>query len=658
MLKNDALQQLTQLKASIRAQKDIAQGVVRGTQGRFGFVMLDDGREAFLNPDTMQRVFPGDRVEVNVVTNTKGKPEAELEKLISSEFKTFTGRYLVRGKGHFIAIDYPQLNRWIFLPPKSRNGAKEGDFVAARLTRHPFHNEGKGQARIEKRIGVHTDAGIERRYIIARHKLPDHWSQAAQAQLAALEADAPGDDRQRRDFSELPFVTIDAATTRDMDDALHIEPAGEGWQLSVAIADPTALVARGSAIDSIARLRANTVYLTGGAVTMLPEQLCHETVSLVAGEQRAALVCRLTLGAGGEVSGFEFIPGIIRSRQKLSYAQVAAYLEQPNGTAIDADVGEVLTRLAQFSRTRCQYRAEHALIMDERPDYELILNEQQKIERIDRHERTVAHRIVEEAMLATNCCAGELLAQHRLGLFSTHAGFREERLADVQLLLEENDCGDLAGDIGNPAGYRAVITRLQQAGDNGTAVLSTLKRMLQPSQLSLQPGPHCGLGFTHYATVTSPIRRYQDYFNHLVIKHIIAGQPAPSLSEDELENIRQQLTTGRLACRQLDQWLTCQYLQQRRQTAGDAAYTGRIVLLNSQGMGIRLDDTGIEGFVAFNNSKKKNAAKTKLSFDQRRLTLSVDGVVYRLDQPVTVKVTAIDMDKRQISFGLVTTSES
>lgn len=663
MLKNDALQQLSQLKASIRAQKDLAEGTVRGSQGRFGFVALDDGREVFLDPDTMQRVFPGDRVEVNVVTNTKGKPQAELEKLISSEFKFCTGRYRVRGKGHFVDIDYPQLNRWIFLPPKARNKAKEGDFVAARITRHPFDNEGKGQARIETVIGADSDAGIERDYIIAKHRLPGHWSTAALEQAQQLDTAGVSAGDGRRDLTHLHFVTIDADTTLDMDDALCIEEQGEGWLLHVAIADPTGLIAPGSVIDKIARLRANTVYLTGGALSMLPEQLSHATVSLVAGEQRPALVAKITLDHSAGVSGFEFIPALIRSRQKLSYLQVSTYLEQ-GGEAVDSDTGAMLQRLSRFGAKRHQYRAEQALVMDERPDYELVLNAQCKVESIEKRERTIAHRIVEEAMLVTNCCAGELLAQHELGLFSRHGGFRQERLKDVRLLLQENDRPVTDQQLSELDGYRALINSLQQSGDSHAQLLSTLKRMLQPSELSREAGPHFGLGFTHYATVTSPIRRYQDYFNHLAIKQIIGASSAPPLSDSELDALRQQLASGRTACRQLDQWLLCQYMQQRLRKHREAVYAGKIVLLNSQGIGVRLDDTGIDGFIGFNtgnknagnknNSKKKDENKSKLSFDQRRMKLSADGSVYQLDQPLQVKVASVDLDRRQISFSLHT----
>lgn len=129
MLDTNSLSQLSQLKSAIRAEKDLAEGVVRGSQGRFGFVTLDDGREAFLPPDEMAKVLPGDRVEVSLNGNddpNSSKLDAELEKLIKSEKKALVGRYVVRGKGHFFAVDMPQLNRWIFIPPKSGAKPKKG----------------------------------------------------------------------------------------------------------------------------------------------------------------------------------------------------------------------------------------------------------------------------------------------------------------------------------------------------------------------------------------------------------------------------------------------------------------------------------------------------------------------------------------------------
>ena len=58
MLDNTTLSQLKQLKQQIEDSKEYAEGIVKGTQRKFGFVVLEDGREIFLSPDEMQKVFP------------------------------------------------------------------------------------------------------------------------------------------------------------------------------------------------------------------------------------------------------------------------------------------------------------------------------------------------------------------------------------------------------------------------------------------------------------------------------------------------------------------------------------------------------------------------------------------------------------------------
>ena len=86
------------------------------------------------------------------IVRTIWPPYDFVEKLISTELEGFCGRYIVRGKGHFIEPDHNSLNRWIFVPPKDRLEAKDGDFVASTLTKHPYPS-GKAQAKITKIIG-------------------------------------------------------------------------------------------------------------------------------------------------------------------------------------------------------------------------------------------------------------------------------------------------------------------------------------------------------------------------------------------------------------------------------------------------------------------------------------------------------------------------
>ena len=75
MLNADALSQLRQLKTNIEENKVVFPGTVKATNGRFGFVALDEGRDVFLPPEEMQKVLPGDRVKVTEEESDKGKTQ-------------------------------------------------------------------------------------------------------------------------------------------------------------------------------------------------------------------------------------------------------------------------------------------------------------------------------------------------------------------------------------------------------------------------------------------------------------------------------------------------------------------------------------------------------------------------------------------------------
>ncbi|MBB3167943.1 VacB/RNase II family 3'-5' exoribonuclease [Simiduia aestuariiviva] len=655
MFDPSALQQLKQLKQDIRASRDIIQGTVRGTQSRFGFVNLDDGRDAFLAPEQMDRVLPGDRVEVEVFEVTEGKQagkfEAKIEKLLASDLGRFVGRYTVRGQGHFVAPDLPQLSRWIFLPPKARKGAKPGDFLLCSIAQHPFHHQGKAQAKVERIVGGDTLAGIETEYMLAKFDLPVLSSEAqkqADQQAATLSEQLTSaiESSARDDLTELPFVTIDGANTADMDDALHIEalPNG-GYQLRVAIAQPSCLITPESPLFLQAHAKANTLYFPGNQKLMLPKQLSHESFSLVANALRPALVAELTIDAKGAVAECRFALAKIRSHGKLSYDQISAFLAGQTD-AIDAALQPLVTQLSTFSELRHQWRAAHCLIMDDKPDYQYTLDSQLKITQVDVLTRTKAHQIVEEAMLATNVAAGEFFAREQLpAIYSTHAGPREERLDTIkQMFAQEPALQEF--EVQTLEGYVNLIKTLER-GDR-QHLLSNFRRQLQPGQLSTEPKPHLGLGFKHYATVTSPIRRFNDLYNQLLIVNWLNQQPINAMDSAAVERLQDCVSRGRQAVRQTESWLLCQFLEKQL----GQTFTGRISMVNSAGIGIRLDQNGAEGFAVIRTKT------CKPDFDPIALTLTLkdeegnEAQVLHLDAPVTVTLDSIEPDTRKLNFSL------
>lgn len=650
MLNSDALQQLNQLKKSIEDSKDYAEGIVRGTQSRFGFVLLDDGRQAFLPPDEMQQVLPGDRVKVSLTTEEdKKKHEAKLEKLISSELKAFVGRYTEKGKNHFVSADHPQLSRWFFVAPKQRKDFKDGDLVSCQLIRHPF-GDGRAQTKITAKIGRPDDAGIERQYMIHKHGLATEWTEAAQQQVHAIAAQAAQPDEvTREDLTQLPFVTIDAESTQDMDDAVYAEAAEDGWILYTAIADPAAYVDAGSPLDLAAKQRASSLYFPGASVPMFPNELSQDAFSLMPEVQRPVLVCRQQINKDGEIVAYTFSIATIRSRHKLSYNQVADYLENGNASAVPEDSAESLARLQEIALSRKAYRSKHYVMQEDKFDYVFRLNKQQKIERVDVRQPSLAHQVVEEAMLATNCCAGALFAeigsqlgQASGGLFSSHAGFREERLQEIEQLLKKDKPDIETPELRELDSYRSLVRELQQ--DTADAVLlATLKRRLQPAKVCFEAAPHFGLGFDYYATITSPIRRYQDLHNQRIIKsHLTKQQPVasdPSLPPE----LQSQIVRNRQASRQVEHWLLCQFMADK---AGQE-FEASIVSVASQGLLMKLTDTGAEGFIQIRGNKNQ-----PVKYDSLRMTLHRDGRTFHLEQKLKVKLKKVDLSSKQLQLEL------
>jgi exoribonuclease II len=707
MLNADALQQLSQLKKTIQDSKDYAEGTVRGTANRFGFVMLDDGREAFLPPEEMQQVLPGDRVKVSLTENDKKKHEAKLEKLLGTELKTFTGEYLEKGNNHFVSADHPQLARWFFVPPKQRKGCRSGDLVSCQIVRHPF-GDGKAQTKIVARIGRLDEAGIERQYIIHKHGLVHEWSQDAQQETQAIQAlvaetAAPLDKTGREDLTALGFVTIDAESTQDMDDALYLEAQDDGWLLYTAIADPAAFVPAGSALDRAARQRASSIYFPGHALPMFPNELSQNIFSLLAGEERLVLVCKQRISASGEILDFSFGNAVIRSRYKLSYNQVADCLANGNHAAVPDDCVELLGHLHTLATARKRYRYENHIVQDNNVDYVFRLNKQQKIEKVERRQPTLAHQIVEEAMLATNCCAGHYFAQaaERLGrasggLFSSHAGFRPERLAEIEQLLKKDKPDMEPLELTALESY-CQLMRTLQGNDADAVLLATFKRRLQPASISTEAAAHFGLGFEYYATITSPIRRYQDLHNHRVIKGLLAAQvlagetptrqalaeqtltrqtsstadisvaesvvepssaepfsaeptsAEPSVAEHSVaepsfvDQLQAQIIRNRQACRQVEQWLLCQFLADKQGEIFEATVTS----VASQGIAVRLTDTGAGGFIPIRGNKK-NPPK----YDSLRMTLAHGDTTYHLEQVLRVKLDKVDLTSKQLQLSV------
>ncbi|WP_404365917.1 ribonuclease R family protein [Marinobacter sp.] len=645
MLNADALQQLRQLKTDIESSRVVHTGTIKATNGRFGFVALDKGGDLFLPPEEMQKVLPGDRVRVAEEEGDKGKTQAAIDELIESRLTTFVGKYQVKGKGHFVVPETPGINRWIFIPPRERLKAEPGDFVYCQVLRHPI-TDGKAQAGVLRVLGKAGEPGIERAFTLASFDLDDRWPAAVEAQVQSLdEAVISHRAEGRKDLRDQPYVTIDSPNTQDMDDALLAEPNATGWRLSVAIADPTALIEPGSPAEALARDRATSIYFPGEPRPMLPDALSTRLCSLMPGVDRLALVCDMQVNNDGSLGDYEFHQAVIRSHGKLSYELVANVIEGREDDDTRALPQPVLTSLDQLHQAAAvlrKWRAENALLAGDRPEFRLRLDENRRIRQIDPAVQNEAHRLVEECMVAANRCAADCLAQKGQGLFIRHKGVRDDRVENIRSLLASYAAGLQEVDPTTPEGFSRLM-RETEGLEADVPVKAIISRQLARAELSFTASAHQGMGLEAYTTFTSPLRKFSDFHVHRLLKHLLWGEPVTRLSDAELDRLQAAQIRARQAAGSLENWLKSDYAKQ----LGGGPMTGVISRTTPAGFFVRLDSNGLEGFVSC------KPLEGKFSFDPVTLRLIGKKRTFQIEQPVTVTFDSVDEERRQINFRLV-----
>jgi exoribonuclease-2/ribonuclease R len=654
MLNQDALAQLKSLKKDIHDSIPRHEGKVRGTSGRFGFVNTEDNQQFFLSPDEMDKVLPGDTIKFRVEDTKDGKKQAIVEKLVSSEQDFFVGQYLIKGKGHFVSPDHPSLNRWIFIPPAKRQNAKDGQLVACKVSKHPYPH-GKAQADIVEVLGDASERQIESNLMIRKWGLASTFSEDCQNEASALLSvmEEATSTEERSDQTGTEWLTIDSAGSRDLDDALYCETQDKGWKLQVAIADPSCAIKPGSEIDQEAARRATSSYFADQMLPMMPSELSEGAFSLLPGQKRPAMVCELTVTEQGEIENFSVANAFIESKAKLNYIQVQAFFDGEEKSDVETpltdSLKETLNNLNACATALLARRKEQHLVLDDKPEFRMQLNEQGKIDQLVPVQRTQAHRLVEECMVAVNRSIAGFLAEQENGLYIQHAGIRTERLGEARALVKERLGIEKPEEISTLEGF--IDMQKRAAADESELPMSAiLARQLERSKYSTEAKPHMGMGLSCYTTFTSPIRKYNDLLVHRLVKAALAGQSSEAIPAEQLEAMGEAQNNVRMATWQAEQWLKAEWLQrQLKDETIKGPQKGHIVQVNSAGFTVRLDDNGVEGL--FETRRNKD-----WKFDTKTLTHThkkgEEETTYRLDQSVEVLIDKVNPVNREVKLIL------
>ncbi|WP_312926964.1 exoribonuclease II [Pseudescherichia sp.] len=631
---------LAQLKQQLHSQTPRAEGVVKGTEKGFGFLEVDGQKSYFIPPPQMKKVMHGDRV-IAVIHSDKDRESAEPEELVEQFLSRFVGKVHRKDDRLSIVPDHPLLKEAI--PCRAMRGVehdfKEGDWAVAEMRRHPLKGDRGFYAELTQFITFGDDHFVPWWVTLARHNLEKEAPNG-------VATDMLDEGLERVDLTALDFVTIDSASTEDMDDALFVETlADDKLQLTVAIADPTAWIAEGSKLDDIAKVRAFTNYLPGFNIPMLPRELSDDLCSLRPQEVRPVLACRMIIAADGTIEeDITFFAATIESKAKLVYDEVSDWLEGNAGWQPPSEaIANQIRLLHRVCLSRSEWRTQHALVFKDRPDYRFVLGEKGEVLDIVAEPRRIANRIVEESMISANICAARVLrAKLGFGIYNIHLGIDPANGEALAALLKTHGMHVDAEEVLTLEGF-CKLRRELDAQPSGF-LDSRIRRFQSFAEISTEPGPHFGLGLDAYATWTSPIRKYGDMINHRLLKAIIKNETIARPQDDATVQMAERRRLNRMAERDVGDWLYARFLKDKAGT--DTRFAAEIIDISRGGMRVRLVDNGA---VAFIPAPFLHAVRDEMVCSQESGTVTIKGeTVYKVSDVIDVTIAEIRMETRSV----------
>jgi ribonuclease R len=637
----------------------------------YGFVLVDGGPDLFVPRSGMHGAMDGDTVLAREErTRARQGPGGRGKDRDPSRISGVVVRILARARervvgrfqaedGHKIVLPYdPKLDAVVRIADGKTRGAREGEIVEARLTSFPDARR-IAQGVVEERIGFLGEPGVDIEIVLRSHGLPPRFPQPVVDEAEAFPDEVPEDDLLgRRDFRDRRIVTIDGETAKDFDDAVEVERTAHGFRLGVHIADVSHYVAEGTALDEEALSRGTSVYFPGRVLPMLPEHLSNGLCSLNPRVDRLVLSAILETDKKGRVTKSEFVKGVIRSAHRMTYTDVARLLETRPGSEDQKRYGALLEdfrAMADLAALLRQRREARGSIDFDLPDADIVLDDAGLVVGIVPESRNVAHRLIEEFMLAANeAVAKKLLFSRQPAIYRVHDAPDPDRLVDLREVLQSFGY-ELKGDLEEvpPSAFQRILKEVEGKPEE-RLLTDLLLRAQRKAIYSVDCRGHYALAAPYYCHFTSPIRRYPDLIVHRQLTRLLEeGRP---VAAKDFESVNESLVSVAKLCSERERraeqaeresllWKKIVFMKDKVGRDFDAFVTG----VTSFGLFVMLKDFFVEGLVPVSALGEDFFVYEE---KQHRLRGRSSGKTYRLGDELQVKLAAIDEVRRRLDFRL------
>lgn len=652
MLRDGQIMQDRRGRFCLLGRINLQRGSVQGHPDGFGFFIPDDGTtDMVLSATEMRAVMHGDKVlAYQSGLDRRGRPEGKIHEVIEHANTSVVGRYVTEHGVGFVYPDNKRLTQDISIPAEMAAEARNGQMVLVEVVSYPSkRNQAIGK--IIHILGEHMAPGMEIEVAIHSHGIPAEWPDDVLTEVNRIPQQVSEEDcHGRTDLRHLPFVTIDGEDAKDFDDAVYCYKKEKGgFQLFVAIADVSHYVTPGSALDREATRRGNSVYFPGKVVPMLPEALSNGICSLNPHVDRLCVVAEMAISTDGKITRSRFYRGVFHSQARLTYTQVANWLEQGKTDSKHEALWDMLSDVYSLYNVLLEGRKIRGAMDFDTTETRIEFDENRKIQQIVPVVRNDAHKLIEECMLAANVATARFLEKAEIPiLYRVHPAPEEDKILALRKFLGELGFQLGGGKKPQPKDYQTTLNSLNDTPVKHLVETVMLRSLKQAQYIEKNDG-HFGLAYAAYAHFTSPIRRYPDLLVHRAIGHLIDNRETNTFrySAEDMNRLGKHCSgTERRAdeaTREVVTWLKCEYMQDKL----GQIFPGTISAVTGFGIFVELDDIYVEGLVHITSLKNDY-----YTFDavQHRLIGERAGHIYHLGDKMTVLVARVDLDERKIDF--------
>ncbi len=608
----------------------------------------------FINKNELYDARSGDRVLVRLhIDKSQERPTGSIADIIESKHPLVAGKKKEREESN---KEHERLRKQ---KEKSR-------------TAHDIHTI-RDEPQREVRRNYAVKEQVEPKYseeieeLIGEFGLPTEFPPEVLSEVEAYGEKIPKEEvKNRLDLRKETIFTIDPEDAKDFDDAISLKE-NDDWTvtLGVHIADVSYFVRENTELDREALERGTSIYLAGGVIPMLPEQLSNELCSLKPGVERLTFSVMMTVDPlTGKVKHSEFKRSVIKSAMRFSYEEAEHRITTGKGK-----YAKLLRSMKELSLQMYSQRRKEGSIDFETDEVRFKFDESGTPIEAVKKERLGSMRMIEEFMLAANRAVAEFISKKAIEgnekpfLYRIHADPDADKLRDIAKLAKSLGY-NFDPEQATPKAIQKFLDSIKGKAEEKLLNGLMLRAMAKAVYAEHNVG-HFGLAFMHYTHFTSPIRRYPDLMIHRMLDEYLHKMPPrrehhyyqilPDIADHTSAMERRATDAER------DSAKIAGLFAMRSKVGED--FDGTITGVQQYGFFVGLENgteglvhvRELQGYYVYDESQiallpQRNL--NKMLPHQHRLKQGVHARAFRIGEPVRVKLLRVNFEKKGLDFTL------